>query len=86
VPPTISTRGGGWKAFRSNGPPAGRFTLEDCATAAARVLDELDVPGPVDWLGNAWGGHVGLVFAARRPASTQTVTAIAAPVRPLGGI
>jgi pimeloyl-ACP methyl ester carboxylesterase len=70
----------------SSGPPAGRFTLDDCATAAARVLDERDISGPVDWLGNAWGGHVGLVFAATRPTRTQTVTAIAAPVRPLGGI
>jgi hypothetical protein len=34
------------------------------------VLDAVSVPKPVDWLGNAWGGHVGLTPAANSPDMT----------------
>jgi alpha/beta hydrolase fold len=44
---------------RSSTPP-GDFRLDDCAQAAAEVMDASDVSKPVDWVGNAWGGHVGL--------------------------
>ncbi|MEJ2859450.1 MULTISPECIES: alpha/beta fold hydrolase [unclassified Saccharothrix] len=67
-----------------NPPPARRFTLDDCAGAAADVLDHLGVADPVDWVGNAWGGHVGLRFAATRPARCRSVAAIGTPVHALG--
>ncbi|UWW09163.1 alpha/beta fold hydrolase [Mycolicibacterium brumae] len=35
------------------------FTLGEVATAAVAVLDNLEIADPVDWVGNAWGGHVG---------------------------
>ena len=47
---------------RSACPPR-RFGIHDCAAAALDVLDALDL-GVVDWLGVAWGGRVGLTFAA----------------------
>ncbi|MCW5253070.1 alpha/beta fold hydrolase [Streptomyces sp. SHP 1-2] len=66
---------------RSGRPPAG-YTLEDCADAAAEVLTELGI-GSVDWLGSAWGGHIGLVFAARHPERCRSVVTIATPIAPL---
>ena len=62
-------------------PPLRRpFALEDCVGAALDVLDELRISGPVDWLGNAWGGHVGVMFAAAHPERCRTLTAIGAPI------
>lgn len=60
--------------------PGHRYTLADCADAARVVLDELSVTGPVDWLGNAWGGHVGILFAAGRPDRCRTLTTVGTPV------
>jgi pimeloyl-ACP methyl ester carboxylesterase len=70
-------------AHGRNPPVPRRFTLDDCAGAAADVLDHLGIDEPVDWLGNAWGGHVGIVFAAARPGRCRTLTAIGAPVHAL---
>ena len=47
--------------------PGRRYTMEECTAAAATVLDVLGISEPVDWLGNAWGGHVGVIFARPRP-------------------
>lgn len=63
--------------------PASDFTLDDCADAAAEVLDALGVSDPVDWVGNAWGGHVGLTMAAKSPDRLRSVATIATPVRAL---
>ncbi len=60
------------------------FTLDDCAGAAADVLDHLGIAEPADWLGNAWGGHVGIVFAAAHPDRCRSLIAIGAPVHALG--
>ena len=66
-------------------PPVRRpFTLDDCAGAAADVLDHLGIGEPVDWLGSAWGGHVGIVFAAAHPDRCRSLIAIGAPVHALG--
>jgi pimeloyl-ACP methyl ester carboxylesterase len=70
----------------SHGPsqPAPRlFTLADCASAAVEILDTLDIATPVDWVGNAWGGHVGMIFAAVHPARTRSLITFANPVTPL---
>jgi hypothetical protein len=34
--------------------PGRRYTMEECAAAAATVLDVLGINEPVDWVGNAW--------------------------------
>ena len=64
--------------------PGRRYTLEDCAAAACDVLDHLGVSGPVDWVGNAWGGHVGIPFAAGHPERCRSLVAVATPVHALG--
>jgi pimeloyl-ACP methyl ester carboxylesterase len=66
-----------------NPRPAGPFTLEDCAAAATDVLDHLEIVEPVDWLGNAWGGHTGVAFAAAHPARCRSLLAIASPIHAL---
>lgn len=64
-------------------PVRRRFTLQDCAGCALDVLDHLGIAGPVDWLGNAWGGHVGIVLAAAHPDRVRTLVAVGTPVHPL---
>jgi pimeloyl-ACP methyl ester carboxylesterase len=59
------------------------FTLEDCVGVAVDVLDHLGVDEPVDWVGNAWGGHVGILFAADHPGRCRSLAAIGAPVHAL---
>lgn len=63
--------------------PRRRYSLEDCAAAAAQVLDALDISAPVDWVGNAWGGHVGIAFAHTFPSRCRTLTTIGTPPYPL---
>lgn len=57
-----------------------RFTLDDCAGAAIDVLDHLQIGEPVDWVGNAMGGHVGIPFAAGYPGRCRTLATIGCPV------
>jgi pimeloyl-ACP methyl ester carboxylesterase len=59
------------------------FTLDDCVGAAVDVLDHLGIREPVDWLGNAWGGHVGILFAAAHPDRCRSLIALGTPVQPL---
>ena len=67
----------------SSTDPGRRYTLGECAEAAVEVLDALAVSEPVDWVGNAWGGHVGLVFAADQPDRCRSVAAFGTPVAAL---
>ena len=64
-------------------PTRRRFTLADCAGAAADVLGALGVTDPVHWVGNAWGGHVGVLLAKAEPARVRSVVAVGTPVRGL---
>ena len=65
--------------------PGHRYSLDDCAAAADEVLAALDVQEPVDWVGNAWGGHVGVVFAATRPERCRTLVTFGTPIEAYGG-
>src|ERR1700712_3884842 len=56
------------------------FTIDDCVGAAVDVLDQLGIADPVDWLGNAWGGHVGILFAAANPDRVRSLITIGTPV------
>lgn len=74
-----------------DGPGYGRsspvrrdYTLDDCAAAACQVLDHLGVTEPTDWVGNAWGGHVGITLAADRPERLRSLVTIATPLTPVG--
>ncbi len=56
-----------------------------CAHAAVAVVTHVQQAlgvGPVDWLGSAWGGHVGLQLAADRPDLMRTLVTVSAPVTP----
>jgi pimeloyl-ACP methyl ester carboxylesterase len=66
-----------------SGHPDGDYSIADCAVAALEVLDALGVSGPVDWVGNAWGGHIGITFAANHPDRCRTLVTIGTPVHEL---
>jgi pimeloyl-ACP methyl ester carboxylesterase len=59
--------------------------IAGCALAADALLDGLsdEIDGPVDWVGSAWGGHVGMQLAATRPGRLRRLVAISAPTDPI---
>jgi pimeloyl-ACP methyl ester carboxylesterase len=59
------------------------FTLDDCAHVACEVIDHLNITEPVDWVGNAWGGHVGITLSADHPHRVRSLVTIAAPLLPV---
>ena len=59
------------------------FSNADCADLVPALLAELGVDEPVDWVGNAWGGHVGLQLAARPGNPLRTLVTIGTPVAAL---
>ena len=67
----------------ASGDPGRRYSHRDCVTAAGQILDWLAIGGAVDWVGNAWGGHVGLRFAADRPAQCRSLITLGTPVAAL---
>jgi pimeloyl-ACP methyl ester carboxylesterase len=56
------------------------FTFEECVAAAETALDGLALTEPVDWVGNAWGGHIGIRLASRPRPRIRTLTTIGTPV------
>ncbi len=63
-----------------SGDPGHGYTQLDCASAAIEVLDTLGITEPVDWLGNAWGGHVGIYAATEHHERLRSLVAIGTPV------
>lgn len=63
--------------------PGRRYTLGECARAAVEVLDALGVSEPVDWVGNAWGGHVGVLVATAYPHRVASLVMMGTPVQEL---
>jgi len=55
------------------------FTFEEVVAAAEQALDRLGLNEPVDWVGNAWGGHVGIRLATG--SRLRTLTTIGTPVQ-----
>ncbi|MCB1293279.1 MAG: alpha/beta hydrolase [Gordonia sp.] len=90
VVPTLSTRR---TLILVDAPSCGRSDPLDraadiaaCADAASVVVDEVCSRygvDRVDWLGNAWGGHVGMHLAATRAAAIRSLVAISAPTFPI---
>jgi pimeloyl-ACP methyl ester carboxylesterase len=68
----------------ASGDPGHSYSLDDCASAAEEILTALDVHEAVDWVGNAWGGHVGVVFAARGDRRCRTLVTLGTPIRAYG--
>jgi len=57
------------------------FTFEELVAAAEQALDRLGLAEPVDWVGNALGGHIGIHLAAAEHPRLRTLTTIGTPVR-----
>jgi pimeloyl-ACP methyl ester carboxylesterase len=51
--------------------------------AAAEVLAALAPGTPVDWVGNGWGGRIGMALAATRPELLRSLVAVASSPRPV---
>lgn len=64
----------------ASGDPGTPYTMRDCAEAALDVLTALGVTEPVDWVGNAWGGHVGITLAVAHPERLRSLITIGTPV------
>lgn len=74
--------------YAIDGPSHGRsdpvprdFSFDEVAGSALQALDRLGLTDPVDWVGNAWGGHVGIRLAAG--SRLRTLTTIGTPVQGL---
>ena len=74
--------------YAIDGPSHGRsepvprdFTFDELVAAAQQALDRLGLSEPVDWVGNAWGGHVGIHLAAADKPRLRTLSTIGTPVR-----
>src|ERR1700727_3369676 len=66
------------------GRVTGKFN-DQCVQGAVAVIAQVQgelAAGPVDWLGSAWGGHVGLQLAATRPELVRSLITVSTPVRP----
>jgi pimeloyl-ACP methyl ester carboxylesterase len=74
--------------YAIDGPSHGRsetvhrdFTFEELVRAVGQALDRLGLTEPVDWVGNAWGGHIGFRLAVGDRPRVRTLTTIGTPVR-----
>ena len=56
--------------------------IAGAADAALDLLTGIGVDGPVDWVGNAFGGHVGFQLAAR-PGLLRSLVAVSSPAQPI---
>lgn len=56
--------------------------IDGAADAADDLLRSLGVTAPVDWIGNAFGGHVGFKLAAR-PGVLRSLVAVSSPAEPV---
>lgn len=56
--------------------------IAGAAEAAVDLLHGLSVTEPVDWVGNAFGGHVGFKLATR-PGVLRSLVAISSPPEPI---
>lgn len=56
--------------------------IAGAADAAMDLLKGLGIDGPVDWVGNAFGGHVGFKLGAR-PGVLRSLVAVSSPVEPV---
>ena len=71
-------------SFGASDPLTRSSSILECADAAVDVMDHLGIAS-ADWVGNAWGGHVGIALAAKYPARVTSLCAIGAPTHRLSG-
>ena len=58
--------------------------ITGAADAAIDLLEALGIRAPVDWVGNAFGGHVGFKLGAR-PGVLRSLVAVSSPTQPITG-
>ncbi|WP_314503567.1 alpha/beta hydrolase [uncultured Microbacterium sp.] len=63
-------------------PLAGTTTIAEASDAGRDAIAALGVTEPVDWVGNAFGGHVGYQLATD-PSLIRSFVAISAPTQPI---
>jgi pimeloyl-ACP methyl ester carboxylesterase len=56
--------------------------IDEAAGAALDLLDELSITDPVDWVGNAFGGHVGYKLATQAGV-LRSLAALSSPTEPI---
>ena len=56
------------------------WCVQGAVAAVSQVHREL-AAGPIDWLGSAWGGHVGLQLAATRPELVRSLITVSTPIQ-----
>jgi pimeloyl-ACP methyl ester carboxylesterase len=56
--------------------------IAEAADAATDLIRELGIRSPVDWVGNAFGGHVGFKLGAR-PGLLRSLVAVSSPTQPI---
>jgi pimeloyl-ACP methyl ester carboxylesterase len=69
--------------YGASAPLTRLSSIEECAEVGAQIIDQLDSDGRVDWVGAAWGGHVGMATAALFPQRVRSLVAISSPVEPI---
>jgi pimeloyl-ACP methyl ester carboxylesterase len=57
------------------------FTFDEVVAAALAVMNHLGLTESVDWVGNAWGGHVDIRLAAAERPRVRSPATIATLVR-----
>jgi len=57
------------------------FGFDELVAAAQQALDRFGLTEPVDWVGNALGGHIGIHLAAAEHPRLRTLTTIGTPVQ-----
>lgn len=56
--------------------------IAEAADAATDLLTGLSITELVDWVGNAFGGHIGFKLATR-PAVLRSLVAVSSPTEPI---
>src|SRR3954468_13618619 len=57
--------------------------MKDGVRGPADVVAAVSPRAAVDWVGNAWGGHVGIELAATRPELVRSLVTAGAPLQPI---
>jgi pimeloyl-ACP methyl ester carboxylesterase len=86
--PLVDTLARDRTVYTIDGPSHGKseavrrdFTFEELVVAADQALDRLGLTEPIDWVGNAWGGHIGIRLATADRPRLRTLTTIGTPVQ-----
>jgi pimeloyl-ACP methyl ester carboxylesterase len=86
--PVVDTLARDRTVYTIDGPSHGEseavprdFTFEELVAAVEQALDHLGLTEPVDWVGNAWGGHIGIRLGAADRPRLRTLTTIGTPIQ-----